>query len=906
MLVSSCGGGGGGERIGDKGLVLINFYEADIGNVALNQVLQFEFSTGLDPATVSSTTIQIRKGSEFGTPSNGEFEVLGSTVLFRPHLPGRCDLADGGFQGGTEYRVTLVGGPEEFCLRNADGQPLNETSTWQFATRPDNDPGRFVDQIPTSQPLVMESTPAPGDAAVAAGLVDSPQRVVFTLTENLDPCSVGPESVSIQIFEVGGTLEESIANPVNGRRSGFVTGGNDVTDQTPSDFFSWGSDTGSPWPGGPQTLPATVHLVQDYDRTQIVVSPRANQDPKDPVRGGTFPDNVLIVVQLKSRILDFSGLPLTPYTLAFTTENTEGTQGQYVMDMNGETPFDPNGTTADVNTARAPGRVQGYLVFAGDGDNGTDITKPSLPGSADTNCEYPLQANDGTKDDFDASQDVVLDTGATLNSCSNSVDGSTAVVWEFQRFTIRGGATVRLIGVNPAILLVQQEAVIESGGRLLARGDGSGGAPRGSGNTGYTWTSYATAITKGGKGVAGGGAGGDAAQFEASSHGGDGYSGYGSPDGYGIEGGEGAGLGGSNHDTTYPSSPGTAQGGGGGGHAEEGGTSTNILGTGHTNQGTTRGDGGAPYVDSLAGAKLALPSAGSGGGAGGNEEWDQSYDGIYSTGGGSGGAGGGFIGIACAGDIIIQGTIDAAGSAGGPGGSSSYYAGPGGGGGGAGGGIRLLTPMEIKLGPLAVITAAGGAGGNSPNGSSGTSGPQNHGAPGAVGRIVFEDGDSVISGMQEATVIPGEGQEGFYRGPFDPSRFQGGGVTPEALTELIWMGPLAPIYQDPVPADFVLGAPAGNTQGPGSIVIEIEAQGFPVRPDGTANLDAATGFQTVGWYTDSGIPTAPYWQKISGLAWLSGYEFLQFRFKFHLSNTAGPLDPGPFIDRWVIHVGSDN
>ncbi len=906
LLVACGGGSSGGDERGGGSLSLVSFQQASLDTVALNQVLTFEFSGPVDPESVSTASIQIRRGAAFGASTAGHFEVDGSTVRFWPQLPGVCDLSDAGLRAGTTYRVTIAGGTEAFAVRHVQGRNLNETTAWEFSTRDDSDPDRFIDVLPGSAPRVLESTPALGAAAAGTGSIADPQRITLTMSENLDPCTVGLDTVSIEIHEVGGSLAESVENPENGNLSGFVTGASDISDQLPANPTRWGSDTGTLWAGGPQALPASVHLVQDYASTQIVISPLASQSSVNPTLGGVFPDNVLIVVRVTSAVQDFGGSPLTPYTLSFTTENTDGLPGQYVMEVEGETPFSPDGTTADVNTPRSPSVVQGYLLFSGDGDNGADPYTPSLPETPSSGCNFPRQYNNGTKDDLDVTGNVTLHTGATENTCPNATDGSTGVVWEFRKFTIRSGGTVHILGVNPAIILVQQDALIEAGGRLIVRGDGQSGSPRGDGRNGYIWTSYSTTITLGGEAVAGGGDGGDAAQFEAADHGGDGYSAYGSDDGRGVEGGHGAGLGGTNHDTTYPNSPGTSQGGGGGGHALEGGTSTNILGTAHTNQTVTRGDGGDPYPDTANAQAMRGPSAGAGGGAGGNEEWDQSYDGIYSTGGGSGGAGGGFIDITSSGTIRILGTIDASGGDGGGGGTTAYYAGPGGGGGGAGGGIRLLTPNQIILGAAAVITTAGGSGGNSPLGSSGTGGPQNHGAPGSYGRIAMEDGDSVITGLQGAIVIPGEGDDGFHRGVFDANRFRGGGTTTQALTELVWVGPLRPIYEDPVQADFVAGAPLGNTPGPGSVVIEIEAQGYGVRSDGTPNLGSPTGYQVVGRFTDSGTASEPTWTPVAGLSGLSGNEFLQLRFTFHVSPTAGPVDPGPYLDRWVIRYRSDN
>ncbi len=282
-----------------------------------------------------------------------------------------------------------------------------------------------------------------------------------------------------------------------------MTGGVDVTDQD-ADPLTWGSDTGMAWPGGAQTLPATVHLLQDFDSTRIVISPVFGQHPNSPELGGILPENVLIVVSLTFGISDFGGQPLTPFTLSFTTQNLDGTPSSYVLANDGETPYSENDTTADVNTSRSRSVVQGFLLFAGDGDNGASLVDPSLPNSDASGCSDPFQMNNADKDHFDPTVDTILDTGAS-NSCINTTDNSTAVIWEFASFRIRAGITVRMIGENPAIILVQGDVVIEKLGRLLGRGDGSTGVPQGRGD-GKTATT--TAGTDGGIGVLGGGDGG--------------------------------------------------------------------------------------------------------------------------------------------------------------------------------------------------------------------------------------------------------------------------------------------------------------------------------------------------------------------------------------------------------------
>jgi len=897
LFTASCGAGGeGGVEAAGQGLVLTNFYQAGQDNLPINRILRFAFSEAVDAASVTPASIQIRQGDNFGLTAQGKFRVDGSTVYFEPRLPTLCGGADAGFLPATTYRVTLLGFPEAFSVKNAHGQPLEATGTYEFTTRPDTDPGYLEDQIPAASPVVTSVTPGQSEAAVTV----EPGNVVSILfSENLDPCSVNPSNVRFLMYEIG---ESGVKNavPAGQPNEGNVTGFTPWDDQLPDDPTSWGP-SGTPLTP-PQVIPAALDLIQDFSSTELQIRPGF----------GRFPENALCVIELTFNVVDFGGSPLVPVRYSFTTENLDPQTSSLRVEFEQDSESWPmSDRTIDVDSDRSPGLLQAWMLFSGDGDNGTSILTPSRPGLPSGGCIGERQPNDGNMDDFDPATDVLLDTGATPNTCANSVDGSTAVVWEFRSFRIRTGITVRVVGVNPAIILVQGDAMIESNGILRTRADGSSGMPQGRGQTGYSWTSYSTSVMKGGEGVAGAGNGGDAVQFNTANYGGDGWSAYGSDDGWTVLAGEGAGLGGSIHLTVYPSSPGTSQGGGGGGHAVPGTTSTNVLGSGHTDKAGTRGDGGSAYPTGPGATKMLTPSSGAGGGAGGNEEWTASYAGVYSTGGGGGGAGGGFIDITSSGNIYVYGTIDAAGSAGGNGGSSSYYAGPGGGGGGAGGGIRLITSGSIVLTPNSVITAAGGAGGTSPNGSSGSGGPQNHGGPGGHGRVVLEDQDSVIEGMVGAQVVPGEGQEGFYRGPFDSTRFKGGGLSGKAVSGPILVGPLSPVsFQTPVAADFKCVIPANASIPPNGTSILVEAAGYPIKPDGTVDLTVGDHWYTIGYFATSGAPNDPNWTAGSnppdvvvtndgaGINLLNGSYFLRFRVNTRMPDTVAPTTPGPYMD-WM-------
>ena len=920
---AACGGGGGGSTgESGRGLVLLSFSHSAVDSVPLNQLLEFRFSEAVDASTVTAASIQIRQGPDFGRTVPGLFVTQGSSVFFEPRLPSTCDLAGSGFQPSTDYRVQIVGFPEEFSIRNQFGEALGGTATYAFRTRDESDQDRFLDAAPGIAPFVSSSSPANGAEAVA---VADGNQIVLDISENLDPCSISEDSVRFFMYQQGDPAAFAAANGGAGPASGFVTAGGDTSDQTPNDPFTWGTATDLPnvtTLAQPQRILADIDLVQDFTGTRIVITPLFGFDPDPANNKSRFPENALLVVQVSFEVSDFGGSPMTPFTLSFTTENQTAQNASYEMEVEGETPFIDNESTADINSARAPSRVQGYMLFAGDGDNGTDLLTPGLPETDASGCTLPRQPNDGIKDDFDPIADVLLDTGSTPNTCPNATDGSEAVVWEFNTFRIRNGVTVRLVGVNPAIILVQGDVNIEAGGRLLARGDNIGGSPRGAGGNGYNNIQATNAnAANGGVGVAGGGDGGDGTRPQANpARGDDGQSGYGSADGYGVETGEGAGLGGvsTRHpSTSNPWPSGSSQGGGGGGHAEAGVTSTATLGAGVSLLGPVRGTGGDAYGEN----RMPTPEAGGGGGAAGYGD-ETSSSTTFTNGGGAGGGGGGFVDITSSGDMFIFGTIDAAGSRGGTGGNDTFY-GAGGGGGGAGGGVRLLTPNDINVNN-GTITTAGGIGGSATRGTgAGLTGPLNNGGDGGPGRIVLEDGDSVISGLQAAAMTPAEGSEGFFRGIFDPGRFQGGGLQPQAISDVFAVGPLNPQFLDPVQntgvqEDFVVGVPITGAPGNGNTAIMIEARGYPIQPDGTADLSSPTAWFTVGHFKDTGIESLPQWSLAqpgdvsipgdnagTGIANLNGSEFIQLRITMYLPSSVGPFDPGAFIDRWSIRFTHD-
>jgi len=913
----SCGGGTGGSGTGDTlpGVVLVDFLQQGEDNVPLNRTLEFLFSSPLDPASVGPASIQIRQGPAFGSAIFGKYIIQGARVFFEPALPGLCDLSDGGLQADTDYRVTVIGRPEEFAIRNLTGDPLEKTVTegLSFHTRAETDPQLFEDQKPGLLPQVVSVSPVNSTANVPVG---PGNKVEIVFTENINPCTISQNTVLIQQVAVGPF------SPV---------------DSTPSDPTSWGSGTATT---PARTIRCVYDLQQDTLNTKLTLTPVF----------GEWPDNALILVQLFNTVTDFGSNPLIPLTFAFTTEDRPVQFGARVLEFDGDVPIDANGSTAEVNTARSVGRVTGFLLVSGDGDNGAtsnmnagsgpDASLGNVIGGGPCSTPFPpsiATQNDGNPEDFDPVADVNLSTGSTRNTCKNNTDGSAAVIFEYRSFRIRAGVTVRLSGRNPAIILVRGDINIEAGARLLTRSDGGNGLLTSGGANGATQNN--TTNSEAGVGYAGGGTGGRALAVGSNLlvYSENGNPGYGSLN-YGAAspgvGGltdpilQGAGRG--NTGTllaTVTAMNRISPSGGGGGHATAGvagtatgsGTSPRYLMTANVD-----GAAGGTYGDNS--GRMPTAEAGSGGGGGGSNQSLPFGTGFYYGTGGGGGAGGGFVDLTTQATIRIFGSIDAQGGRGGNGGSpgGAFYGSGGGGGGGSGGGIRLLTPGSVVLGAGAVLTTAGGAGGTSSVYPAGGA-TANNGGAGGVGRIVIEDADSVIQGIGGATVVPADGAPGFYRGVFDATRFKGGGIRPFAVTLVMDMGPYAPTFLSATAADFIAGIPGVATRGVGLTSIFVEAEGFPANPDGTASA-VGTGWHSVGYFTDSGAETAPIFVadlapppadvasaggllpgNIPGSTFpmLSGREFLRFRFTFFLPTTVGPFDPGPYVDRWQVNFTYD-
>lgn len=134
--------------------------------VEINVSVSATFSEALAPATVTSTTMTLMRGS---TPVAGTVSYSGETATLAPLEP---------LEYETEYTATLA--PDILDLA---GNPLSEAYVWRFTTRAAPD---------TISPTVMSRSPSPGEVGAAPD-----QGVTVTFSEPMDVASVTTSTFSV-------------------------------------------------------------------------------------------------------------------------------------------------------------------------------------------------------------------------------------------------------------------------------------------------------------------------------------------------------------------------------------------------------------------------------------------------------------------------------------------------------------------------------------------------------------------------------------------------------------------------------------------------------------------------------------------------------------------------------------
>jgi len=848
-LASACDGGGKGG--GENGTFrLIQFLDNNRADISRNHGITFLFSAPVDPDQDFAQRLKIQSVETVPVPdftlAIGSYSITGDRVAFLPRLPNAADRSDTGFRASSNYVVFVKGGPD--ALRSVAGDRVATPQEFGFVTTE-----FFEDVTPSEPPRVLSLVardptdgetidlgrldPRPSEVALmdsaqliggnrfldaAAGTTANPVPWDFVLhvSEPIDPLSVSTET--IQMFEISSNVTTSAPDAPPFAPPGYV--GNPV--QFP--------------------VPLQVRTQQGFDAqgeldVRIVITPLYTL--VDDTRYRLRVSGAVSGLDFRKEFLGENGLTgdgqtvlsgAAPYPepggLGYTTEFIVADGSAILIKREltydplndgidpelGQTVFDEaRYNSALYNPATNPGTAVGFLSAFGQGTDGN------------------LAVAGGT---------VTIDTGDTLNPpttsfqvvdlnpgddyLGNPLPGGPLTYTspapfevQLESLTISTGATLRIIGRNPAMLRVRGIAQVSgtldaSGGDGLAGGSSTAnpgpGGPAGSagGNTKRpgTCTGYcpggandfsvylnACAAAKAnaphslnGGGPGRGYAGGTSYTYDYQND---------------LTQGGGTGGGGASHATI--GLPGEDRKNAAGAQGSTGLPCDATCGVRNAGVIGVRGRSGPTYGDREA-ADILL--GGSGGGGGGSvANWNTPK----TQAGGSGGGGGGSVSIVAAGAIVVTGgVIDASGGAGGAGriviqspAPNSWQSTSGGGGGGAGGLISLISGDAITL-TGSLLDARGGIGGaRSDVGTALTCTVCNAGGGGGKGFIFVMDADGQIAGLQPGA--PGD-YDAFATGiltirEFEADRFS----SIAAVTELFPALAADPGYQPLASGDIL-------------------------------------------------------------------------------------------------------
>jgi hypothetical protein len=797
---TSCGGAGGG---GNDPMVLVAFNWPNIYGVALDAPLIFTFSDPVDPYSVNPDTLQVNGELGYGF----EFErivVDGNLVAYLPRLPRFTDYSDGGLTKDKKYTVLLPIFPAPDTIRSTTGRPLQLAESFTFHTTPGVvfiEPRRPLVHAPgpitgpglrgDEDGCVQNPTNSLFDGTFQVGTNDEavllcvknegPPQVLADISSPLhDTRALGTPSAAadgigkIDLPAVRVRFNEPI-DPATG--ASYV-----ISSQLALNVQLWRvADTDLVELAVPEQIKTSQPTVaQDLTYTEVILV------PSGPQRQGTY------CVNVTQNVHDLPGNPLT-----ITGDPNPASGGYDVVDghLTGNIPpgfrwyfrtIELGATASSITENYAENfdeRVTGLFTMTTGGTNPVDPipTSPAAGGSAFTLVQtQPGQAtnanwngqlrflgkssllvnpdvNDGSgtlKAAFEpflgTGADGPLDVPGTATLASDgftlpgSVDANGDGIWEFTSVNVHVGATLRVVGIRPIVILCRGTFVVD--GTLDCSGQAGGAGIDTDGSAKYTSGGAMASGGLQGAGGPGGGIGGRGAP-------------YGPGDGAGANGiwfdppvTAGRGFVGASGDLA------ALQGGGGGGFGSNG-----TPGVNGANQGVTYGSANfnrllSSFVIDRNFAPNAGILGGSGGGGGGADDDTNSTEpggpsetanGLFplsDDGGGGGGGGGGGIWV-MANSIGVAGTVKANGGRGGntygpaqqvfanpdgiPSNGDEYVvgvvdetaAGTGqgaGGGGGSGGGILLQARVSLVVG--GTVSAVGGAGGTSTTRNGGAGG----------------------------------------------------------------------------------------------------------------------------------------------------------------------------------------
>jgi hypothetical protein len=184
----------------------------------LDEELTLHFSRPLDPASIQGGSARLLDAAS--QPVQGEFEVIGRRLVFRPRLPCRSDLGDGGLRPGSEYRLELDGFPRLSALRSREGWPLAQSLELPVVSVASTDPEGLFRGLSMAPPAPLE---------VEGFQLGPLEPLVLRCAVALDPRSLDPEAFALFALGAAGERPERIPlrlelldNRQNGARLALV------------------------------------------------------------------------------------------------------------------------------------------------------------------------------------------------------------------------------------------------------------------------------------------------------------------------------------------------------------------------------------------------------------------------------------------------------------------------------------------------------------------------------------------------------------------------------------------------------------------------------------------------------------------------------------------------------------
>ena len=637
--------------------------------VALDEVLLVQFAAPLDPASLGTTTVQLRatSGPDAGAAARGTWRVDGRLLTFTPALPDQEPIAtSGGLQPDTAYELRITGGEQPEALRRLDGRPLEESLRYPLRTRAGNTAAElFAGNLPLGpQPTAVQATPRTADGRWRLGRSSERCELRLQFDQPLDPSE----------SNLPRTPTDALRGPI----------------QIVYDDPEYGPGT---W------VPADVELERNAQvGATVVLRPR-----------GVLPSGARLRVLLSNQLRDLwsEDRGNEPVLIAATI----GTEQAYAPQF--------DAIAIDFARAQELGAADFPEVPAivADGALRVPDAFPAVEDVGDWEPEGP---------------EVVLRTDEQTLRYTNGPDRTfRGGVLHVRNLHIRQGQVVRGLGPNPLVLVVDGDAQIDgvlsasgANGASLAvlgqyRGVGDVVPPHAGGGHGEP-----VVPSRGPSGGPAGGAGGshaagDLLHAEApgwpapGTNGGGGGSGQVGCDPCSRSSGGGGGAAATQGDPWYPSTGGTGSffaqraGIGGFGCAGAAGASTRTLVGGTAGADLFRdptatndfwGDAYEPRLGTRRRGELAAPVGGSGGGAGGSRPVDGNCATEQHWNGEDGGGGGGVLVLQVRGTLTVgsTGRIEANGGSGYRR-ALPYFDLVGGGGGGAGGMVVLMAGEAIVL-----------------------------------------------------------------------------------------------------------------------------------------------------------------------------------------------------------------